>query len=137
MRALRPLALACGLAVALPAVADAGLPPLRDNDYINDRLLVAAIGDQIRRNCPSISERRWVVRSEALSLLNHALGLGYDRATIDAYLTDEDARTWMAGRRDAWLAANGAVEGDADSYCRIGLREIERGTFLGSLMRVD
>ncbi len=132
----RALLVAVGLAMAAP-VAAAELPPLRQNEHINDRLLVAAIGDQIRRNCPRISARRWVVRMEALKLLNHALRLGYDRATIEAYLEDEDARGWMAGRRDAWLAANGAVAGDAESFCRIGLREIGNGTYLGSLMRAD
>jgi hypothetical protein len=135
MRTLRPLALACGLAVAAPAMAQGGLPPLSQNSYINDRLLVAAIGDQIRRNCPTISERRSVVRAHALALLSYAMNLGYDRATIDAYLADPRARAAMEARRDAWLVANGAVRGDADSYCRIGLREIGRGTFLGSLLR--
>ena len=136
MRGFKLVTLALALALAAPAAA-AELPPLRQNTYINDRLLVAAIGDQIRRNCPTISDRRWVVRMEALRLFNHAVGLGYDRATIEAYLKDEEARAWMSGRRDAWLAANGAVAGDADSYCRIGLREIGNRTYLGSLMRAD
>ena len=141
MRTLRLLALACGLAVALPlagpAPASAGLPPLSENDHINSRLLAAAIGDRIRRRCPDISERRWFVRSEALALYNHALGLGYSRATIEAYLRDPEARARMEADRDAWLAANGAVDGDADSYCRIGLSEIRAGTYIGSLLRAD
>jgi hypothetical protein len=136
MRGLRPLALACGLALAAP-VAGAELPPLRQNDHVNSRLLAAAIGDQIRRNCPTISPRRWHVRSEALKLYNHARALGYDHATIEAYVRDPDARAWMERQRDAWLAANGVVAGNADSYCRVGLREIGAGTYLGSLMRAD
>ena len=137
MRAALALALAIGLALPVPAPASAGLPPLSENEHVNSRLLAAAIGDQIRRNCPTISERRWHVRAEALRLLNHALGLGYDRATIEAYINDPAARASMAGLRDAWLARNGVVAGDPDSYCRIGLREIAAGTYLGSLMRVD
>ena len=128
--------LACLLALAAPAAA-AELPPLRENSYINDRLLVAAIGDRIRTECPTISERRAVTRTQAFRLLAYTLNLGYSRAQIDAYLNDPDNRAWMNGRRDAWLAANGAVDGDPDSFCAIGLREIERGTLLGSLMRAD
>lgn len=129
--------LALVLALAAPAVAGAGLPPLRENDYINDRLLVAAIGDEIRNQCERIRERRVVSRSEALRLLSYTLNLGYDRRTIEAYLRDPDNRAWMDGRRDAWLEANGARPGDAESYCRIGEREIARGTLLGRLMRVE
>ena len=133
---IRGLMLAVLLALPVGA-AGAEPPPLRENDFINNRLLAAAIGDQIRRNCPTISERRWVVRTEALKLFNHAIGLGHTRRSIEAYLEDPEARAWMEGRRDAWLAQNGVVAGDADSYCRAGQREIAQGTYLGSLMRVD
>lgn len=134
MRSLR--AILFGAALAAPAAA-AEPPPLGEVQHINDRLLAAAIGDRIRRECPTVSERRWVVRSEALKLFNHALGLGHTRRSIEAYLADPEARAAMEARRDAWLAANGAVPGDAESHCRIGRREIDQGTYLGSLMRVD
>ena len=135
---MRGAALALALALLLPvAAAGAQPPPLREVDHVNTRLLAAAIGDQIRRNCPAISERRWVVRSEALRLYNHALSLGHTRRSVEAYLADADARAFMEQQRDVWLASNGAVAGDADSYCRIGQREIAQGTYLGSLMRVD
>ena len=133
---LRVLLLA--LALTAPGFAVAAEPPaLRDVAHINDRLLAAAIGDRIRRECPTISERRWVVRAEALKLYNHALGLGHTRSSIEAYLDDPEARAAMDARRDAWLAANGARPDDADSLCQVGRREIEQGTYLGSLMRVD
>ena len=128
---------ACGLALAVPALAAAEPPPLAEVEHIHSRLLAAAVGDQIRRNCPDISERRWVVRSEALRLFNHALSLGHTRRSVEAYLDDPAERAAMEARRDAWLQSNGAVAGDADSYCRIGRREIAQGTYLGSLLRID
>lgn len=136
MRPGRLLAVVCGLALSAPAAA-AEPPPLREVDYINSRLLAAAIGDRIRRNCPEISERRWHVRAEALRLFNHALSLGHTRRSVEAYLDDPEARAWMERQRDAWLAANGVVEGDAESHCRVGRREIAEGTYIGSLLRAD
>ncbi|WP_207186679.1 DUF5333 family protein [Rhodobaculum claviforme] len=138
MAALRPVLLALGLGLAVSAPAAGAEPaPLREDAHIDGRLLAAAIGDEIRRNCPTISERRWVVRAEALKLYNRAIALGHTRRSIEAYLDDPEARAAMERRRDAWLAANGVVAGDADSYCRAGLREIDQGSYLGSLMRVD
>lgn len=120
--------------LAAPLAAGA-LPPLSENRHINDRLFAAAVGDEIRNNCPGISARMMTVLAEARALERHALGLGYTEAQIRAYLRDREARRAMRARRDAWLEANGAVPGDADSYCRIGLREIEARSFIGSLLR--
>jgi hypothetical protein len=124
-------------AMAQGAAASAqALPPISDNAYIMERLLAAAIGDAIRDNCPVIEEKTWVVRAEALQLYNHARGLGYDHATIDGFLRDRAERRAVYKQRDAWLAANGVVEGDADSYCRAGQAEIEKRSLTGILLRV-
>ncbi|MGY6411513.1 MAG: DUF5333 domain-containing protein [Alkalilacustris sp.] len=126
------------VALVLPgAVAAAEPPPLGEVEHVTSRLLAAAIGDQIRRNCPEISDRRWVVRSEALRLYNHALSLGHSRRSVEAFLSDPAERATMEARRDAWLRANGAAPGNAESYCRIGRREIAQGTYIGSLLRID
>ena len=130
-------------AVALTAIMTQGaaataqaLPPISANAYIMERLLAAAIGDAIRDNCPAIEERTWVVRSEGLKLYNHARGLGYDHAAIDGFLRDRAERRAVHAQRDAWLAANGVVAGDADSYCRAGRAEIEKRSLTGILLRV-
>ena len=136
MRRMKFSVMALALTLAAPLAA-AEPPPLAEVEHIHSRLLAAAVGDQIRRNCPDISERRWVVRSEALRLFNHALSLGHTRRSVEAYLDDPDARAAMEAERDAWLQSNGAVPGDAASYCRIGRREIAQETYLGSLLRVD
>jgi uncharacterized protein (UPF0335 family) len=129
-------------AVALTAVMAQGaaataqsLPPISANAYIMERLLAAAIGDAIRDNCPRIEERTWVVRSEALQLYNHARGLGYDHATIDRFLRDRAERRAVYAQRDAWLASNGVVAGDAESYCRVGRAEIAANSLTGKLLR--
>lgn len=128
------------LALALAAVGATGaaaskLPPLSENSHINDRLLMGAIGNAIRRNCPTIEGNRMRALAELSALQRHAQSLGYSNAEIEAYIRDGEARAEMLARRNAWLAANGAVRGDAESYCRIGMREIARGSFLGSLLR--
>ena len=133
----RGAVLALALMLPAPSMAAAEPPPLRDSEHINSRLLAAAIGDVIRRTCPDISDRRWTVRAEALKLYNHAISLGHSRRSIEAYLEDPDARAWMEGQRDAWLAARGAEPGDAESHCRIGMQEIAQGSYLGSLLRAD
>ncbi len=133
------LALAAALILAVVPVASAraqSLPPLSANKHVMDRLLAAAIGDAIRRNCPSISERSLVVRTEAFKLYNHARGLGYDHATIDGFLRDRVERRAVYAQRDAYLAANGVVPGDAESYCRVGRAEIESNSLTGMLLRL-
>lgn len=131
------LAAALMLAVAPGASARAqSLPPLSTNQHVMERLLAAAIGDAIRNNCPSISERAIVVRTEALKLYNHARDLGYDHAAIDGFLRDRSERRAVNRQRNAYLTANGVVPGDAESYCRVGLAEIESNSLTGRLLRV-
>ena len=130
------LLMVVGLGVAVPAAA-AEPPPLAESDHINSRLLAAAIGDRIRRTCPEISERRWVVRSEALRLYNHAISLGHTRRSIEAYLDDPQARARIERERDAWLEARSVQPDDPEAHCRVGRREIDQGSYIGSLLRVD
>jgi hypothetical protein len=134
-RMLGAAALTALMAQGAAATAQA-LPPIRDNAHIMERLLAAAVADAIRDNCPAIEERAWVVRSEGLKLYNHARGLGYDHAAIDGFLRDRAERRAVNRQRDAWLAANNVVEGDAESYCRAGRAEIEKDSLTGILLRV-
>jgi hypothetical protein len=131
---LRSLLLAGGLVAAATAGA-AGLPPLSENGHINGRLLAAAIGDEIRKNCPTISARMFTVLREARALESYALGLGYSRDEVERFLRSRDERRRIQAARDAYLARNGVVAGDAGSYCALGQREIADGSFIGSLLR--
>ncbi len=128
--------LLCAALLSAPAAA-AEPPPLIEVEHVTSRLLAASIGDAIRRACPEISERRLRVRSEALKLYNHAIGLGHTRRSVEAFLDDREARAEIEGERDAWLVANGVAPGDVEAHCRVGRREIAEGTYIGSLLRVD
>ena len=133
---VRATLLGLALALAAPAAA-AELPPLRENTHINSRLLAAAVGDEIRRNCPSISARMFTVIREARALESYALQAGYSRAEVEAFLRSRDERRRIRAERDGYLGRNGVVEGDAASYCRLGQREIADQTYIGSLLRAQ
>ncbi len=111
------------------------LPPLPENEHVVGSLTAAAIGDRIRRECPSISPKMWKVLLEANALKSYALRQGYSEAEIEAFIGDEAEKKRIKAAAKRWLADQGAVKGDPDTYCAIGLREIERGTLTGSLLR--
>ena len=111
------------------------LPPLEDNHRVTREFLAASIGDEIRKNCPTISARLWRVWRKASQLEDYALSLGYSDADIRAMRENPDAKARLKAMRDAYLAANGVVAGDSDSYCRLGHDEIEKNTLTGWLLR--
>jgi len=122
------------LLLAMP-VAAADLPPLSQDAHVTRSLLAAAVGDEIRKNCPTISARLFRALTKAKALERYALNKGYTEDQIEAFLDSKDERARMTALRDAYLAQNGVVPADADSYCRLGLAEIERGSLTGSLLR--
>ena len=132
---LKPIALALTL-VAAPASAIA-LPPLQDNPRVVAEFFAAAVGDEIRKNCPTISARMFRVLGRAKDLESYALSLGYTDDDIDAMRGDEAAKARLKAQRDAYLAQNGVTPGDADSYCRLGRQEIEKNTLTGWLLRAN
>ncbi|MEM9249642.1 MAG: DUF5333 domain-containing protein [Pseudomonadota bacterium] len=121
-------------ALAFSSVADAR-PHLRDNTYINDQLFAAAVGDQIRRNCPTISARMVLVWRKARALERHALTEGYTENEIEAYLESKPDIRAMEARRDSYLSEHGVRRGDADSYCTLGNAEIAAKSLIGELLR--
>ncbi|MBK5935033.1 hypothetical protein C8N32_101200 [Rhodovulum imhoffii] len=124
------------LALAGGGVAHAeDLPPLRENRHINGSLLSAAIGDEIRKHCPTISPRLFLAMKKAWELEQYARKLGYSDAQIEAFLESERERDRMRALRDKYLRANGVIKGDAESYCRLGRAEIAKGTLTGILLR--
>lgn len=116
------------------ATAEA-LPPINQDKHIINSLLAAAIGDEIRKNCPTISPRLLKVWHEAKQLERYALSKGYTEEEIDAFLDSKPERKAMRARRDAYLAAKGVAEGDAGSYCALGEKEIAAGSLTGSLLQ--
>ena len=122
---------------ATASMAKAGdLPPLSENEYINDQLFSAAVGAAIKEFCPTIAERKMIVAIEALKLFRHARGLGYSKKQIDDYLENEDARALMLERVRTYLEDKGVIEGEPETFCVAGRAEIKNKTFTGKLLKV-
>ena len=119
----------------LMATGAKAAPPISENAYINDRLFAAAVGDEIRKNCPDISARMVYVLVQLQRLKSYGRSQGYTDEEMEAYVEDKGAQNAMRARRDAYLKSAGVTKGDAASYCRLGRREIDGGTLIGSLLR--
>jgi Family of unknown function (DUF5333) len=123
--------LALMMGMATPAMA---LPPLSENTYINDRLVQARVADRIRKECPSIAARFAYAYSQARALKQYALDQGYSEAEIEAFLDSKADKARVKAAAEEYLAANGVVQGDAQSFCTLGKREIANQTVAGSLI---
>lgn len=126
------IVLAALMAVATPALA---LDPLPDEAHINDSLRAGRIGDVIRKTCPSISARMFTVLGKIEDLKRYAMAKGYSREEVEAFIKNDDQKTRIKAEAAAYLAEAGAVEGDAESYCRVGRDEIAKGSLVGELLR--
>lgn len=111
------------------------LEPLNTEAHINAQLVAGKVGDTIRKTCPSISARMFVVLEKLNALEDYARGKGYAEADVKVFLKDPVEKARIKGLAQAYLAAAGAVDGDADSYCRVGRDEIAKGTLVGSLLK--
>lgn len=126
-------------AAALGLVMLAGpvmaVEPLAEDQHVVNSLVAGRIGDVIRKNCPTIEARMFRVMSGISELKRHALAKGHDEAEIRAFLKDPVQKKRMKDMAARWLQRAGAIEGDAESFCRVGRSEIARNTLVGSLLR--
>jgi hypothetical protein len=122
------------LALTASTTMAASLPPLSENPRVVQEFLAVAVGDEIRKNCPTISARLFYVLRKAGDLQDYVQGLGYTKDDIDAMRKDPANKARLKAMRDEYLTANGVVPGDQDSYCRLGRLEIEGKTLVGSLI---
>jgi hypothetical protein len=120
---------------ALAFTAAAALPPLSQNRTVNDQLFAAAVGDRIRKECPTISARMFVVMQKARELERYAKAQGYTEAQIDAYTSSEPDKARLESRALAYLAERSARPGDAEAHCRVGRAEIAAKSPIGELLR--
>ncbi len=124
------------LAALMPAtVAAADLPPLSENERVRGEFLAGAVGDAIVDNCPTMSARMFTVIGKLRDLQQYARSLGYTDDDIREFRKSRENRAALDRMRDDYLAANGVVEGEPQSYCALGTREIENRTLIGSLIR--
>lgn len=132
---IRPALIAAALAVfAAPMAQAQTLPPLSQEKYINDRLVAARVADRIRRTCPTLDARMVYAYTQARALKRYAEDKGYTDAQIEAFLDSKPDRQRIYAIAEAYLTQNGAREGDAQSFCRIGEAEIAANSVAGSLL---
>lgn len=133
MKALKTgvMALAAAAILSTPAAA---LEPLAKEKYINDRLIAARIADRIRRECPSIDGRLVYAYQQARALQRYALDKGYTKAQVDAFLDSKSDKQRIYAVAEDYMARNGVVKGNAESFCQLGRQEIANRTVTGSLL---
>lgn len=120
--------------VATTATAQAAVP-LNEEPHINDSLVAVAVGNAIRKTCPTISARMLVALSKGRDLQNYALDKGYSKDEMNAFLENKTEKARVKGIAAEYMAANGVVEGDVESYCALGRAEIAKNSLIGSLLR--
>jgi len=127
------------LPVTLLAVIAGGVAakqPLRDVKVIDDAVFDVAVADQIRKKCPEIAPRLVQAFSLYRATRKQARDMGYTDAEIEAYGDSETEKTRMRAKGEAYLRANGVVASDAQSYCALGRKEIQKASRIGSLLRI-
>jgi len=117
---------------APPALA---LEPINREPHINESLVAGRVGDIIRNTCPTISARMVVVYSKLKELERYARDKGYSEADFTAFRNNGAEKNRMKAQAADYLRAAGAVEGDPESYCKVGRDEIAKGTLIGQLLR--
>ena len=118
--------------LAAPALA---LEPINREAHINESLMAGRVGDVIRNTCPTISARMLVVYSKLKELERYARDKGYSEEDFKAFTGNGAEKARMKAQAQAYLAAAGAVEGDVESYCKVGRDEIAKGSLIGELLR--
>jgi hypothetical protein len=126
------IGLALATALALPAVART---PLNQNAHITDSLVAGRVGDTIRQTCPSISAKLVTAYSKLKELERYARDQGYTEDEVKVFMKDKAEKARIKVLAAEYLTKAGAVEGDAESFCKVGRDEIAKGTLAGSLLR--
>ena len=133
-RAVLGRAFAVLLGAAMLAAPASALPPLSQNAHINNSLVQARVADLLRRGCPDLDARIIKAFGEARKLKRYAKDQGYSDAQIDAFLDSRDERRRIYAQADRYMVANGVVNGQPKTFCRLGQQEIAQKTIAGSLL---
>lgn len=108
---------------------------LSDVGYVTEGLIAVGIAYEISEVCDSISPRTLRGLAYLNQLRNHAKGLGFSGAEIDAYTDDRAEQDRLEGVARQRLASMGAKPGDESSHCAVGQAEINKGSTIGYLLR--
>jgi hypothetical protein len=128
-------AAACVVAICAHSVSAQATAPLSEDQHIRDQLTAAAVGDVIRKTCPSISARMMTVYFKAKALESYARSAGYSDEEVRRFLKDKAEKARIKAMAAEYLAANGAVKGDVASYCALGQAEIKKNSIIGEMLR--
>lgn len=120
--------------IAAPALA---LEPINKEQHINHTLLQGFIADKIDDNCDGLSARKLQALLELNSLRNYALDKGYSSSEVKEFVTSKTEKARGKAEAMDWLHAQGAVDGDQASFCKIGRDEIAKDSLIGQLLRDD
>ena len=117
--------------------AAASPPPMAQDAHINDELRAGIAGDILRKTCPAISARMFVVMGRLYDLKSYAEAQGYTEADYNAFRGDPAQKARLKSEAEAYLAKAGAKPGDVASYCQVGKAEVAKDTPVGQLLRVS
>ncbi|MCB1343582.1 MAG: DUF5333 domain-containing protein [Pseudooceanicola sp.] len=128
--------LAAALAIAaLPGLAAAARPALRDVPEIENGLFAVAIADAVRDHCGSIDARVIKALGFLRQIKAKANALGYSDAEIRAYVESRTEKARMREKGWAYLNANGVTRDDPETFCTFGRAEIAKNSAIGALLR--
>ena len=128
-----------GLCLAEAAHAQETAPvqdrvPVQEEPHIRESLVAGRIADVLRNECGSLNARMLLVLQKLEELKQYAIAQGYTEEEVKAFLKDNKQKAKLRAEARRYLAKAGAVEGDEESYCRVGRDEIAKGTLAGSLL---
>lgn len=109
--------------------------PLNQDTHLTESLVAGKVADTIRNTCSSISARMFTVLGKLNDLEDYARGQGYAEADVKAFLKNKTEKARIKGLALSYLKTAGAVEGDEESYCKVGRAEIAKGSLAGSLLK--
>lgn len=108
---------------------------LREDGEVQNGVLIVAIGEIIRDNCPNIEDRRSRSLPFLIGLVRHAQSLGYSRAEVEAYVDNAEERARVEARAQQWLTQEGADLDTPETICAVAHAEISAQTPIGRLIR--
>ena len=129
------LATVGALSLGMMTGAASAQQSLRDVGYVTEGLIAVGIAYEISEVCDSISARTLRGLGYLNQLSNHAKGLGFSSAQIDAYRKDKGEQDRLEAIARQRLAAMGATPGNAASHCAVGRAEIAKESTIGYMLR--
>lgn len=108
---------------------------LKDVAHVREGIIAVGMAVEISDQCGGISPRTLRGINYLRGLQNHARGLGFSQAQIDAYVDDKTEKRRLEGIARGRLADMGVVAGQESTYCAVGRAQISAGTPVGRLLR--